>query len=138
MIVLSSVALTNFLVECGLPMGHKLRVGLDMPDWIRSDPQLATACIRGLFDTDGSIFQEIHHYKDKTYAYPRLSLVSLSPNLLETVLEVLLSLGIDAKIRGGRCVLIERFTDIDKYYTIIGSSNLKHRRRLAAFIGGVG
>ncbi len=50
---------------------------------------------------------------------------------------MLISLGIGAKIRGNRAVTIERFTDIQEYFRIVGSSNPKHVRRFAQF-GGVG
>jgi len=46
-------------------------------------------------------------------------------------------LGIKSKIRGERVVSIEHFTEIQKYFTIVGSSNPKHVRRFISF-GGVG
>lgn len=135
--VLSSVDLAEYMVHLGLPCGHKLKAGLDIPDWIRYEPRYVIACLRGLFDTDGSLFLEKHTYKDKVYKYPRLSLVSLSSALRETVLELLLNLNIAATIRGDRSVSVEHFTDIEKYFTIVGSSNPKHLSRWAAS-GGVG
>ncbi len=136
-IVFSSANLVEFLHRKGLPYGDKLRGGLDVPDWIRNEDDLLVPCIRGLFDTDGSIFLEKHNTKNGTYAYPRMMFVSGSQTLLDSVHETLCHFGIHAKIRQSRSVSIERFTDIEKYFRIIGSSNPKHVERFITY-GGVG
>jgi len=136
-LVMSSVELVDYLVLKGLPIGDKIRAGLDIPEWVKSDQNYAGACIRGLFDTDGSIFLETHRVKGRIYSYPRMSFVSASEPLRESVCDALLAIGINALIRSNRCVTIERFTDIEKYFRIVGSSNEKHLRRFAQF-GGVG
>jgi hypothetical protein len=136
-VVLSSVELVEFLTSQGLPKGDKIRAGLDIPEWILCDDGLVAACIRGLFDTDGSIYQETHTIKGKKYSYPRWSFVSASDPLRESVYEGLLRLGFEPKMRMNRSVNLERFTDIDKYFRMVGSSNPKHLQRIARF-GGVG
>ena len=136
-LIVSSIELANYLVVMGLPRGNKLKAGLDIPSWITSNKSYSTACIRGIFDTDGSIFQETHHYKQKTYSYCRMALVSASPALRKTVAGKLHALGMNGLVRNNRSVTLERFTDIEKYFRIVGSSNPKHLDRWAAF-GGVG
>jgi LAGLIDADG-like domain/WhiA LAGLIDADG-like domain len=136
-ITASSIELTDLLTSLGLPMGDKLRAGLDIPDWIRADSGYSKACLRGIFDTDGSIFQEVHKRKDRIYSYPRMAFVSYSEPLIESIQTILCEIGLSAKIRNNHRVTIERFTDIEEYFRIIGSSNTKHVRRFAAF-GGVG
>lgn len=136
-IEVSSINLVTFLVNKGLPLGDKLRGGISVPEWIKRNKQYSKACVRGMFDTDGSVFQEVHTIKGKKYSYCRMSFVSASMTLLEDAYDILTSLGINAKIRGDRAVTIERFTDIQEYFRIVGSSNPKHIRRFAQF-GGVG
>ncbi len=136
-VVLSGVELVEYLVSVGLPKGDKIRAGLDIPEWILRDENLLKSCIRGLFDTDGSIYLETHTIKGKKYSYSRWSFVSASEPLRETVYEVLNNLGFEPKLRMNRSVNLERFTDIDKYFKMIGSSNPKHMQRIACF-GGVG
>lgn len=136
-IEVSSVNLVEYLVSRGLPQGNKIRHGLSIPEWIKQNPSYSISCIRGIFDTDGSVFRERHHIKEKTYSYCRMSFVGASPSLLHDVCTILLGLQLTAKIHGGRVVTIGRFTDIEKYFRIIGSSNPKHRRRFVAY-GGVG
>jgi len=136
-VVISSVELVEFLISCGLPKGDKIQARLDIPSWILQNQDYTIACLRGLFDTDGCIYLETHKTKSGIYSYPRLSFVSASECLRHTVYEAYTSLDIHAKIRMNRSVNIERFTDIEKYFKIVGSSNDKHIRRFAQF-GGVG
>ncbi len=133
----SSINLVNFLTQKGLPLGDKLRNGLHIPEWIKKDESYSKACLRGIFDTDGSIFQETHMIKNKKYSYCKMSFVSASPPLLVDINMLLNCLDIKSKIRGSRAVCIESFEEIQKYFIIVGSSNPKHNRRFVDF-GGVG
>ena len=67
-IVVSSVALVEFLAQNGILQGDKIRQNLDIPNWILTDNEYAKACIKGIFDTDGCIFQECHTIKQKSIA----------------------------------------------------------------------
>jgi len=136
-IVVSSRALVEQLTELGLKQGHKLNQGLDVPSWIQSDDNYMGACLQGIFDTDGSIYQEKHYRKNKIYCYPRLSFVSMSPQLRKTIYAALKRFGFSPKIRGNRSVNLEQRKDIDRYFTVIGTSNPKHLRRYRKF-GEVG
>lgn len=128
--------MVEFLKERGVLQGNKLKQGLDMPRWILDEPEYRIACLRGIFDTDGCIFQERHNIKDKIYSYPRLSFVSASEALRGSISTSLLDLGFKAKIRGNRSVNLERFEDITEYFRIVSTSNPKHLRRFHSF-GGI-
>lgn len=136
-IVVSSVELVDFLISKGLPKGNKLRAEIDVPQWIQSNKEYSQACIRGMFDTDGSIFQEVHKHANKSYSYPRMAFVSYSPGLRSTIVSLLRRMNVEARIRNERNVTIERFTDIKEYFRIVGSSNPKHLLHYAR-CGGVG
>lgn len=135
-IVVSSIDLVEFLHQQGLLIGDKIRQGLDIPKWILEDQQYSAACVRGVFDTDGCVFQECHKIKDKKYCYPRWSLVSASPNLRLSIHEILSNLELTPKMRNSRSVNLEKLTDISTYFTVVGSSNPKHIDRWVLF-GGV-
>ncbi len=136
-IVVSSVALVEFLQKHGILRGHKLKQSLDIPVWVLEDRSYKIACLRGIFDTDGCIFQETHRIKGKTYSYPRLSFVSMSINLRGTIHEILSELEFTPKIRNNRSVNLENRADIDAYFRMVGTSNPKHASRFRTF-GGVG
>lgn len=133
----SSIKLVRFLHEQGVIIGHKLRQNLDIPTWILENELYAIACLRGIFDTDGGIFLERHNINGKLYCYPRLSFVSMSYQLRLSIDEVLTNLDFSSKIRNNRSVNLEKRSDINRYFELIGSSNPKHLNRWDKF-GGVG
>ena len=53
-IAMESRDLVEFLQRCGLPTGVKTE--LTIPSWISGNVRLVRAFLRGLFDTDGSIY----------------------------------------------------------------------------------
>jgi len=133
----SSANLVELLVKYGLPIGDKIRHMHDIPAWIKSDRELAAACLRGIFDTDGCIFLERHDIKGKSYCYPRMSFVSASAPLRASIHLLLTELGFDPRARSNRSVNLETKVDISRYFDMIGSSNPKHLDRFYSF-GGVG
>lgn len=135
-LLISRVGLVNFLIKNELKQGNKIKNGLNIPVWILKDPEYAKACVRGIMDTDGCIFQETHQIKNKGYSYPRLSIVSASEELLESINDILCRLDFNPKIRYRR-VNLESRDDIVRYFSLIGSSNPKHTTRFKKFIGGV-
>lgn len=136
-IIISSVELVDAMVRAGLHVGSKKRSLSKIPDWILGNRHFALACVRGLFDTDGCIYAEKHYYKERIYIYPRMSFVSAISSLREDFSGVLSSERLLSRSRSSRAVTLERFTDIQKYFKIIGSHNPKHVRRYEQF-GGVG
>jgi len=138
-LVVSRVQLVRYCHDfLGLKIGHKLRQGLDVPDWIRKKQSYCIACLRGLMDTDGSIFNECHNIKGKRYCYPRLSFSSASKPLCGSAMEIMHELGFSPSIRSGRKVQLEKRDEIIEYFRIVGTNNLKHRKRYKSFLGGVG
>ncbi len=115
--------------KLGLHIGNKLKQGLDIPRWVRKNPEFERACVRGIMDTDGSIFNECHNIKGKKYSYKKLCIVSASPELRQSIFRILEKNSLSPKIKSGRCVQIEARINIDKYFKIIGTSNPKHLKR---------
>ena len=101
---------------------------VDIPDWVKDNLEFEKACMRGLMDTDGCLFWEYHKIKDKKYCYPRLSFVTASVPLRNSVVAILEKLNLHPKIRGEnqRYVQIEEKEKISDYFKIVGSSNPKH------------
>jgi len=106
-IYISRTRLVSFCKSIGLKVGNKLKQGLDIPEWIKGNKELEISCIRGLMDTDGCFYNECHKINNKKYCYPRLSLVSHSCQLLDSVFEILQKLGFSPKIRNKRSVQLE-------------------------------
>ena len=123
--------------KLGLKIGNKLKQGLDVPDWIKGNLEFQKACIRGLIDTDGCIFDEIHHIRGKNYSYKRLNFRSSSFPLRISVFSFLREFGMKPKWRNTTAVQLERKEDIDRYFKLIGTNNPKHQERFNRFVGGV-
>ena len=130
-IVVSRAQLVRFLQTCGLPVGNKLRHGLDIPAWITANAQYAVACVRGLVDTDGCVFTHQYVSNGKSYAYKKLCFTSASPALIASVSRIMSAVGLSPRIsRKGREVRLDRKADVQRYFAEIGSSNPKHLKRL--------
>ncbi|HCC59738.1 MAG: hypothetical protein A2402_02610 [Candidatus Staskawiczbacteria bacterium RIFOXYC1_FULL_37_43] len=112
-----------------LKIGNKLKQGLDIPNWIKGNLEFEKVCVRGLIDTDGSIFNECHNINGKKYNYKRLNFTSASPELRKSVFNILQKNGLSPKIRNNRCVQIEDKAKIKEYFEIIGTHNPKHLKR---------
>lgn len=112
--------------KLGLSIGNKLKQGLDIPSWIRKNSEFERACIRGLVDTDGCIFEECHNIKGKKYNYKRVNVVSASSKLRKSIFDILKKNDLCPKVRNNRCVQIENKENINEYFKIIGSHNPKH------------
>lgn len=129
-----SVSRRELVIFCntklGLPTGHKIKHAIDIPKWIYRNKQFALCCIRGLVDTDGSLFWE-KHASGVSHSYPRLNFTSASAPLIHSVHTLLCNMGFSPKIRrSGRSVQIEKKSEICDYWRTVGSSNPKHQRKL--------
>lgn len=128
----SRMKLVTFCNEkLGLKTGNKFKLQVDIPDWIKGNLEFEKACVRGLIDTDGSLFHECHTIKGKKYCYPRLSFVTASMPLRNSVVHILQKFKLNPKVRGAnqRYVQIEEKEKIEEYFKIIGTSNTKHLKR---------
>ena len=137
-IVVSRILLVDFCVSIGLKRGDKLKQDLDIPKWIMKKKDFKIACLRGLMDTDGCVFNECHIIKNKKYCYLKTAFVSFSGSLRFSVDKILKELGFSPKIRNNRSVKIEKRNEVIKYFQIVGTNNPKHNKRFASFLGGVG
>jgi hypothetical protein len=133
-IVISRSGLITYLHSLGLPIGHKIRQNLDMPDWIKENSDYTIACIRGLVDTDGSVFTSRYKVNGKQYSYKKISFCSASPALVKTVREFLQNRGLHIRVKQGRDIRIESVADVARYMRGIGSHNPKHWKRYRAVV----
>lgn len=137
-VTISRTRLVKLCQSLGLKVGSKVRQGADIPLWIFERRSFVVACLRGLMDTDGCIFQECHRINGTKYCYPRLSLVSLSPPLRASMMRALAQLGFTPKLRNNRSVQLEKRDEIVRYFRFVGSHNPKHLARAARALGRVG
>ena len=132
-IVMSRVQLVSFLHEIGLPIGDKVRQNIDIPLWIKQNPTYIIPYIRGLIDTDGSIYTHTYTSKKKSYSYKKLSFTSASISLVHSVHSLLKELGFHPRITANsKDVRLESVADMKRYFEVISSHNPKHLNRYAS------
>lgn len=131
-IVVSSVELVEFLRRTGLVRGNKVEHQVDLPAWVLKEPRYLKASLRGLIDTDGSVYSSTHRVKGTSYHHASMCFRNYSNPLVETVHRILAALGYHPT-RGRNCVYLYRQRDIQKYFNEVGTHNSKHLNRYQSF-----
>lgn len=128
---ISRIQLVNYCVEkLGLKRGNKIKQQVEVPDWIKKSIALSVACLRGLVDTDGSVFSHRYNVGGKWYSYKKLAFNNSSLPLIDFAYDVLCELNIVCrKARGNKELRIDSIRDVAKYFQRIGSHNPKHLHR---------
>lgn len=125
----------DFFKELGFPVGKKYN-HLVIPKTMFLDNKLATACIRGIFDTDGSIYKRYSkQYKNhfRFYDYYVIQFKLISPKVIEQIKDILNRIGIKTtKIGKSNNSFVLRVTDqkeIHKFINLVKPNNYWHIER---------
>lgn len=129
-LVLSSKELVKFLVKKGLKPGNKIVNQVSIPKWIFNGVNYLKLCIRGLLDTDGSIFR----MSKKDPNLIRINFRNNNKRLIIDTRKAFMKLGFHpSKIIGGNTINLSRQEEIKKYVREIGFKNQKHFSKLPEF-----
>lgn len=126
-----SKALFEFKKALGLPIGKKRNV--DIPAALKESRNmgLISACIRGIFDTDGCV------YFMKNLKHSKIIIYSQSPKLIESLTFYLDKMGFEPKVYdAGRIVTLYGLPMLKLWMEKIGASNPKHYLKLKRIING--
>ncbi len=122
-----SKELVEFFIDMGLNAGDKIKNQITIPYWVWENESFLKACVRGLIDTDGSVFR----MSNKDPKLIRLSFTNYNMKLLIDTRNAFIKLGFfPSKIIVNKQFFISRKSDISKYLKEINFSNLKHIERL--------
>ena len=132
-ITVSRKELVRFCTEMlGLKIGNKVKQQVDIPTWIKHNEKFLTACVRGLVDTDGSVFTHTYTVGSKSYSYKKLAFTSRSKPLLASVYTALTNRGLRPHISQNVDVRLYSIRDMKEYFKMISSHNPKHLKRYAS------
>jgi transposase-like protein len=131
-VVVSSIALVEHLETLGLYRGSKVSRQVGIPEWIFEDGEYICACIRGLVDTDGSVFLHRQRYKQREYRFLELYFSNHSQPLLAGMERLLSCLQYIPK-RDNRGVTLYRQEEVKRYFETVSTHNPYHRGRYARF-----
>jgi intein/homing endonuclease len=123
-LVCSSTNLLDFLVAKGAVRGNKITQRIDIPVWIKDNPDYEKAFVRGLVDTDGCLFIHKHTVKGELRNDIGFCFTNYSRKLLNSVADILTKFKIKQHVtdKGKRIYLYGAKTIVD-YLEIFGSSN---------------
>ena len=126
----------EFFKELGVPVGIKKNSKMQIPQAIKENNKLTKAFIRGLWDTDGSIYRRYSKkYKGhgKIYDYVNLQLKMMAPVLIKQVNKFLREEKIKTnKITKSEGESVLRITDqksVKKFAEKIGFSNPRYQQK---------
>ncbi len=129
----------KFLQSVGLPLGSKEK--MKIPKWIKENQENTKAFIRGLMDTDGSVYFS----NPKNNKVMSFDIGLTSKYLISQVYEILVSLGYNPYVikpyrkkkpteKTLYKVRIRRKSDIEKWIKEIGFRNPKHSTKVEVYL----
>jgi intein/homing endonuclease len=121
------------LLHYGLKAGNKKKNNVQIPSWIFENNNYLRACLRGLFDTDGTVFP-----KSSNHNVPQLELTSNIEGIQRTFRQGLLQLGYKPSQWSGtdspKCGLYAK-NQVERFAREIGFHNPKHEKRFESILG---
>jgi intein/homing endonuclease len=117
---INSRRVSDFLHGMGV-VPHRKRV----PQWVRAERRFIKTCLRGLFDTEGSISFKRYMTRKGISIYPQLNFKNANIELVQFVRDSLLSLGFKPTKTLKRSLYISNQHDVDRFRQEIGFSNPK-------------
>lgn len=119
----NSVMLSSYLQTIGLQIGNKVKHQVGVPSWIRAKESFEIACLRGLMDTDGGVFQHKYTVREKEYRYKKIAFTNKSLPLLTFVFDTLHKRGFSPKLVANIKVWLYNSRDVELYLKEVGTHN---------------
>lgn len=122
---INSRIVTDFFHNMGIIPRRKI-----IPLWILKRPIYIKACLRGLFDTEGSISYKFFKSRSgEVKLYKQLNFRNADPNFIIFVRDSLLSLGFRPTKTLTKSIYISNKKDIELFSRVIGFGNPKLQTR---------
>lgn len=124
-LTISGKKLANFLISKGFKPGDKIKNNLEIPEWIKNNKDYLKLCLRGLYDTDGSV------YKLTNQNSHQICFTNYNNKLLKNVRTSLLDFGIKvSNITKGRDIVITKKEELRKFLNEVGFQNSRHLNKV--------
>jgi hypothetical protein len=121
-----------------LPLGKK--VNIIIPEILLRVNKLATACVRGILDTDGCIYIENKKGKD----YPRIEISTTSGSLANQIRDILVRNGISCSLWKEKyknknwnpkfMISVKGYKNFRLWYEIIGTSHSENAKKFCSLL----
>ena len=121
LLVISSKTICSYLKDkFNIQYGDKIRNQNCIPSRIMNDERLVLACLRGLLDTDGSVSR-----RGRKGSQFCIQFTNYNKTLLKQVIAIGQKFGLFT-FSDNTGAGTNRWDNIEKYFRLVGSSNLKH------------
>lgn len=127
----------NILASFGLMSGNKVRHQVDIPDWIKVNPGYLKACMRGLYDTDGTAFTHKHVVAGHRYVHFGVGFCSASSPLLNSFAEGMRQFGLEPHFNS-KNIFCYGAQHSKQFFKIFAPHNPKYERRLVNYLSSGG
>lgn len=124
----NSTELIKFLIANNFVLGDKIKNKESLPDWIFEKKEFIYGALRGLFDTDGGIYQ-----KQKRYKRAIIEFQTESPHIRKNLFELIEKAGFKPS-KSDVNVRIQNQAEVLRFFQLIGSANPKNIIRYTYFI----
>jgi len=132
-VVVSGVKFVEILEDFGLRRGNKVKHQVDIPDWIKENPEYLRSCMRGLYDTDGGTFTHKHYVGGKRYVNFGITFTSASKPLLNSYKDGLTQNGFE--IHGTKInTFLYGVKTTKRFFEVFDPHNPKSRKRLGEYL----
>ncbi len=129
-LTINGVGIVEELEKWGFIRGDKVKNQVDFPKWIWEDIEFQKACVRGLMDTDGGCYFHKHMSNGLVYRNFGMSFTNKSLPLVIAIAKILTNLDIKFSLaKVNTQIYIYSLKEIKKYFSLIGSNNLKNNKK---------
>ncbi len=133
-VIASRTDLVYYLGDLGLIKGNKVKHQVKVPEWILENDEYCAWCLRGLFDTDGCTYVDRHVIGGKLYLNIGINFTNRSLPLLSFFFDTLKKFGYGPTRSTPFSILLRKEKDVVRYFSQIGTSNEKHRKKFEAYL----
>ncbi|HEV2225202.1 MAG TPA: hypothetical protein VGR56_00180 [Nitrososphaerales archaeon] len=126
-----SKSFVDWLKEKGIPAGEAKGIA-KAPEFISSNRRLMTSCVRGVHDTDGSVYFDLR----PAYAapYPRIELHMKNVELVRQISGFFWEIGIGHSfVRSKNSIETAGVDVLGRFLKLIGFSNIHHINRISKY-----
>jgi hypothetical protein len=124
---LNSIQVSDYFRKMGIIPHYK-----KVPDWIFTKFSYRKACVKGLFDTEGSTSQKEYLSKKGLRTYYQFNFRNYDKEIMRFVRDVLLELNLKPTNTLTKSLYISNLKDINIYMKSIGSGNPKLRNKFVS------
>ncbi len=117
---INSRSVASFMKSMGIVSHAKY-----VPSWIVDNPTYVKACIKGLFDTEGSISFKAYNHRKGTSIYKQLNFRNVNLNLMTFVRDSLLRMGFKPTMTLKKSLYLSNHASIELYRKTMTFGNPK-------------